>query len=228
MVKILKTGNLAAQILRMLQVQHFTFNPFQENTWLIWNEHKKCLVIDPGCYTSAEKETLLNFIESNELIPIRLLNTHCHIDHVLGNPFIQQQFGLVPEIHPLEIPILNAVEQYGKLWGINSENQPAPQATLNDGDRIYLDEEYLNIIYTPGHSPGEVSFYSEKYNFIIAGDVLFRESIGRTDLPGGNHSTLIDTIRERLFTLPDNTNVHCGHGDSTTIGHERKHNPFLT
>ena len=123
----------------MLQVQHFTFNPFQENTWLIWNEHKKCLVIDPGCYTSAEKDTLLNFIESNGLIPIRLLNTHCHIDHVLGNPFIQQQFGLVPEIHPLEIPILNAVEQYGTLWGINSESQPAPLATLNDGDRIYLD-----------------------------------------------------------------------------------------
>jgi glyoxylase-like metal-dependent hydrolase (beta-lactamase superfamily II) len=212
----------------MLQTKHFTFNPFQENTWIIWNNHKKCLIIDPGCYTQNEKEVLLQFIDDNQLIPVRLLNTHCHIDHVLGNPFIQQKFGLVPEIHPLEIPILNAVEQYGSLWGINSEKQPAPLASLNDGDRIYLDEEYLNIIYTPGHSPGEVCFYSEKNNFLIGGDVLFFESIGRTDLPGGNHSQLIESIKQHLFSLPDATIVHCGHGNSTSIGHEKKCNPFLT
>jgi hydroxyacylglutathione hydrolase len=212
----------------MLQIQHFTFNPFQENTYLVWNELKKCLVIDPGCYTQHEKETLLNFIESNGLVPERLINTHCHIDHVLGNPFIQKQFGLVPEIHPLEVPVLNAVEQYGKLWGINSESQPAPSTALNQEDRIYLGDEFLTILFTPGHSPGEVSLYCEKQHFVIAGDVLFRESIGRTDLPGGDYAQLIDSIRERLFTLPDNTIVYSGHGPSTLIGHEKKFNPFLS
>jgi len=212
----------------MLYTQSFTFNPFQENTWLVWNDERDCLVIDPGCYSSAEKEVLRTFIDDNKLNPVRLLNTHCHIDHVLGNPFVYKEYGLTPEIHSLDKPLLDAVENYGKMWGIQSESQPEPNCSLDILEHIQLGDEVLEVIFTPGHAPGEVCFYSEEHQFIIAGDVLFRESIGRTDLPGGNHAQLIETIRTKLFSLDDQVQVHCGHGPSTTIGHERRFNPFLT
>jgi hydroxyacylglutathione hydrolase len=212
----------------MLHTHTFTFNPFQENTWLIWNDDKDCLIIDPGCYEPHEKELLRSFIEKNQLNPVRLLNTHCHIDHVLGNPFVFKQYGLSPEIHPLDKQLLNAVETYGQMWGIHSESQPEPICNLDTLDKIALGDETLDVIFTPGHAPGEVSFYSPEYKFVIAGDVLFRESIGRTDLPGGNHAQLLDTIRTKLFVLDDDVQVHCGHGPSTTIGHEKRFNPFLS
>lgn len=212
----------------MLYTQSFTFNPFQENTWLVWNDQRDCLIIDPGCYSPQEKEVLRSFIEKNELNPVRLLNTHCHIDHVLGNPFVSSQYGLTPEIHSLDKPLLEAVENYGKMWGINSEVQPEPICSLDSLEPIQLGDEELQVIFTPGHAPGEVCFYSKEHQFVIAGDVLFRESIGRTDLPGGNHAQLIETIRTKLFSLDDQVQVHCGHGPSTTIGHERRFNPFLT
>jgi hydroxyacylglutathione hydrolase len=212
----------------MLHTHSFTFNPFQENTWLIWNDNKDCLIIDPGCYSPDEKETLRAFIEKNQLKPVRLLNTHCHIDHVLGNPYVFKQYGLSPEIHPFDKQLLDAVETYGQMWGIHSESQPEPTCNLDILDRIELGDEELEIIFTPGHAPGEVSFFSSTYKFLIAGDVLFHESIGRTDLPGGNHAQLLDTIRKKLFVLDDDVQVHCGHGPSTTIGHEKRFNPFLS
>lgn len=211
----------------MLYTQSFTFNPFQENTWLVWNDNRDCIIIDPGCYTSAEKEVLRRFIEENKLNPLRLLNTHCHIDHVLGNPFVSKQYSLVPEIHSLDKSLLDAVENYGHMWGIQSESQPEPNCSLDKLEPILLGTDVLQVIFTPGHAPGHVAFYSESQQFVIAGDVLFRESIGRTDLPGGNHAQLLDTIRTKLFTLNDNVEVHCGHGPSTSIGHERRFNPFL-
>jgi len=211
----------------MLHLHSFTHNPFQENTWIIWSDELDCLIIDPGCYTVAEKKELSDFIEKKQLKPMRLINTHCHIDHVLGNPFVNERYGLTPEIHPLDLPLLKAVEQYGTMWGINSQVQPEPLLTLKEGDVISLGENKLEIIFTPGHAPGEVSLYCRSQNFLISGDVLFYESIGRTDLPGGNHAELIKTIREKLFALNDITQVHPGHGPSTTIGHEKKYNPFL-
>lgn len=211
----------------MLYIHHFTFNPFQENTWLIWNDAKDCLIIDPGCYSSSEKQELKAFIEANKLKPIRLINTHCHIDHVLGNPFVHKTYGLQPEIHPSDKFILDHVEQYGKMWNINSDVQPEPICNLDKETEITLGDETLEIVYTPGHAPGEVSLISHKHKFVIAGDVLFRESIGRTDLPGGNIDTLITSIKEKLMILEDDYAVHCGHGPSTTVGHERKHNPFF-
>ena len=212
---------------QMLQLQSFTFNPFQENTWLIWNDYKECIIIDPGCYSSHEKNVLKEFINTKQLKPVRLINTHCHIDHVLGNPFVCSTWNLQPEAHSAEKALLERVEQYGQLWGIHSEPQPEPDYHLQDVKELFLGDDRLGVIYTPGHAPGEISLYSAEGGFLIAGDVLFRESIGRTDLPGGDYQTLINTIREQLFVLPDDTQVHPGHGPSTTIGHEKKFNPFL-
>lgn len=211
----------------MLHLHHFTFNPFQENTWLIWAENLDCIVIDPGCYSPQEKKQLQDFIQEKGLNPVRLINTHCHIDHVLGNPFVSNMYGLTPEIHSLDLPLLNAVESYGSMWGIQSEPQPEPMLSLDSLEDIILGDERIQLLFTPGHAPGEVSLYSATQNFVIAGDVLFQGSIGRTDLPGGNLDVLLESVRTQLFTLPDSTAVHSGHGPSTTIGNERLHNPFF-
>jgi hydroxyacylglutathione hydrolase len=211
----------------MLQLKSFTHNPFQENTWLIWEENGECIIIDPGCYTEEERQELSGFIDENKLTPVRLINTHCHIDHVLGNPFVFRKYGLTPEIHAMELTLLKSVEQYGTLWGIQSESQPEPELSLEAGQKIKLGKSELSILFTPGHSPGEICLYCEQQQFLIAGDVLFHESIGRTDLPGGNHIKLIESINKELLILPDEVSVHPGHGPSTTIGHERSHNPFL-
>lgn len=211
----------------MLNVTSFTFNPFQENTYLLWTDTGNCLIIDPGCYGKEEEMTLATFIQENKLNPVRLINTHCHIDHVLGNPFVHQRWGLTPEIHPLEQSLLDAVPQYGMMWGIRSDQQPETKHTLLDGSAVDLDGHTLQVLFTPGHSPGEVCLYSRDYNFLIAGDVLFHESIGRTDLPGGNYPQLEQSIRQRLYTLPDETKVYPGHGTSTTIDHEKRFNPFV-
>ena len=211
----------------MLHLHSFTFNPFQENTWLIWADNRDCLIIDPGCYSNEEKQELHAFIQQNQLNPVRLINTHCHIDHVLGNPFVHATYGLTPEIHSNELALLNAVEQYGQVWGIHSDIQPEPLLSLDALEDIVLGDDRLQVVFTPGHAPGEVSLYCASQGFVIAGDVLFKGSIGRTDLPGGNMEVLLDSIRTQLFTLPDTTEVHCGHGPSTTIGMERLHNPFF-
>ena len=211
----------------MLHIHHFTFNPFQENTWLIWADNLDCLIFDPGCYTSSEKLEFMKFIDDKGLKPKRLLNTHCHIDHVLGNPFVHKTYGLSPEIHSKDMSLLKAVEQYGQVWGINSEPQPEPICSLDALEDITIGGETLKLLFTPGHAPGEVSFYAPDSGFVIAGDVLFQGSIGRTDLPGGDLDTLIASIRNELLVLPDSTEVHCGHGPSTTIGQERRYNPYL-
>jgi len=211
----------------MLAIKSFTFNPFQENTYIIYDENKNTIVIDPGCYTPLEKQELADFIESNQLVLIRLINTHCHIDHVLGNPFVCKKYGLLPEFHEIDLPLLRAVENYGQMWGIQSQTQPEPENFLKEGEKIIIGEDVLDIVFTPGHAPGEISLICHAQKFVIAGDVLFRESIGRTDLPGGDMHTLLKSIREELFTLPDDFTVYSGHGPNTTIGHEKRHNPFL-
>lgn len=211
----------------MLYLQSFCFNPFSENTYLIISEQKNCIIVDPGCYSMAEKQELSSFIEKNNLKPVRLINTHCHIDHVLGNPYVAKTYNLIPEIHPLEQSLLDAVASYGHMWGIQSEQQPEAKHTLGDLKSIELDGEVLEILFTPGHAPGEISLYSRAHKLLIAGDVLFHESIGRTDLPGGNMNTLINSIQTQFFVLPDDVRVFPGHGPETTIGHEKQHNPFL-
>lgn len=211
----------------MIQVRVFTFSPIQENTYVLYNEHNKAIIIDPGCYFSAEQETLKLFIKDTGLEPVRLLNTHCHLDHVFGNRFVHETWGLEPNIHRDEEAMLKLAPEAGERWGLPFRNYEGPLQFLEAGDTVLLGADLLTVILAPGHSPGSVCFYCEKQQFLIGGDVLFRDSIGRTDLPGGDHETLLNSIRTQLFVLPDEVKVWPGHGEATTIGYEKRNNPFL-
>lgn len=211
----------------MIQIQAFTFSPIQENTYVLHNELGQCLVIDPGCYFDEEKETLMNFISENKLTPVMLLNTHCHLDHVFGNKMIADTYHLSLQLHEKEKEVLAFAPTSGLKYNIPFDNYLGEFIFLKEGDLILLGEDELVVLETPGHSPGSISFYCAKQRFVISGDVLFQQSIGRTDLPGGNHQTLLSSIREKLFVLPEETIVYSGHGDVTTVGEEKKHNPFF-
>lgn len=210
-----------------MKIARFTFNPFQENTYVLYDDTLACVIIDPGCYEAEEKEELSDFIQSQKLRPVHLLNTHCHIDHVLGNKFVGDAFGLQPQIHPLEEKLLAACLQYGQVYGIFMEASPAPLTTLEEGKTINFGNCQLEMIHAPGHSPGSICFWHKESDTLIGGDVLFAQSIGRTDLPGGDMDTLLNSIREKLFTLPAKTIVYPGHGPETTIAFEKVNNPFL-
>jgi glyoxylase-like metal-dependent hydrolase (beta-lactamase superfamily II) len=214
----------------MAQVHFFTFSPFSENTYVIYDETKECIIIDPGCYTDAERKTLSNFIQEHDLTPVRLINTHCHLDHVFGNRYVAETYKLALEIHEGELPVLESVAVVSQMYGIPNVQQspdPDPDKYINEGDTISFGNTALSVFFTPGHSPASVSFYCKEDNFIIGGDVLFQSSIGRTDLPGGNMDTLMKSIFDHFLTLPDETTVYSGHGNPTTVGAERKGNPFI-
>ncbi|HMG16632.1 MAG TPA: MBL fold metallo-hydrolase, partial [Saprospiraceae bacterium] len=211
----------------MAVVVALTYNDFEENTYIIYDETNECIIIDPGCNSIAEKEHLKAFIKSRNLNPVRLINTHCHLDHIFGNKFIYDTYGLLPEIHKGEIPVLKASPQISAMYGVTCDVSPEPIVFIEQGDEISFGNTILKTILTPGHSPASLSFINENDNFVVAGDVLFYESIGRTDLPGGDYDTLINTIHDKLLILPDDMIVYNGHGPATTIGHERMYNPFL-
>jgi glyoxylase-like metal-dependent hydrolase (beta-lactamase superfamily II) len=186
------------------------------------------VIIDPGMYTGEEQNTFLKYIADNNLKPVLLLNTHCHIDHVLGNKFIYDTYGLFPQFHKGEEVVLNSVVSYAPQMGIRYEVSPLPQVYLSESGTVKFGETELELIFSPGHSPAHLCFLNKEENFLIGGDVLFYRSIGRTDLPGGNHDLLISNIREKLFSLPDETRVYPGHGPATSIGIEKQFNPFLS
>ena len=211
----------------MFHLKVFTFNPVQENTYLLYNEEKECIIIDPGCYFDAEKEELKSYIQVNKLIPRLLLNTHCHLDHVFGNKFIAEEYNLTLKAHLLEKEILELAPASGLMFNLPFDNYQGEVIYLEEGESISLREDKLKIIHAPGHSPGSICFYCEKQHFIIGGDVLFQNSIGRTDLPYGNHEDLLRNIKEKLFPLPEDVKVYPGHGPATTIGEEIKNNPYL-
>lgn len=211
----------------MLSVKSFTFSPIEENTYLLYNEQKQCCIIDPGCYFPEEQDELKTGIEKTGLTPVLLLNTHCHLDHVFGNKFVHETWGLDLHLHEAEKPVLDHAPISGRQWQLSFENYEGPLVYLQPGEIIKIGEEELEILFTPGHSPGSVSFYHEAGGFIIGGDVLFSGSIGRTDLPGGDFDTLINSIQTQFFTLPDDTKVYSGHGRMTTIGFEKMNNPFV-
>ena len=212
----------------MIQIQTFTFNDFQENTYVLFDNTKECIIVDPGCYDKHEQETLSNFVTENKLKPVLLINTHCHIDHVLGNRFVADKWKLDLAMHELDVPTLKSVKDYCTLYGFrNYQKSPLPSHFLNEGEKVKFGESELDILFTPGHAPGHIVLHSKKDGFIIGGDVLFQMSIGRTDLPGGDFDTLIESIKEKLLPLDDNTKVYCGHGPTTTIGFEKANNPFL-
>ena len=211
----------------MFQIKTFTFNPVQENTYILYNENNDCIIIDPGCYFDSEKEELTAFIKNHKLEPKLLLNTHCHLDHVFGNKFIKEEFKLTLNTHLLEKEILEMAPASGLMFNLPFDNYQGDVIYLKEGDVISLGSDKLQVIHAPGHSPGSICFYCEKQHFIIGGDVLFQKSIGRTDLPFGNHEHLLKNIKEKLFRLPADATVYPGHGPETTIGAEIKDNPFL-
>lgn len=210
----------------MLRLQSFVFNPLQENTFVLYDETRECIVIDPGCCDEQENLQLKTFIDEQKLKVKLLLNTHCHIDHVLGNHFVSTTYDVNLLIHPIEEAVLKAAEVYAPSYGFHEYQPQAPDAFLQEGDMIVVGNQSFEVLFVPGHSPGHVAFYSEKNRILIGGDVLFYNSIGRTDLPGGNHHLLINSIHSKLFTLPDHVRVYPGHGPETTIGFEKKTNPF--
>lgn len=208
-------------------IHSLTLNPFQENTYIIPAPSGRCLVIDPGCMEAHERRALVDLITDHHLSPARLINTHCHIDHVLGNRFMADTYGLGLEIHEGEHVVLTSGTMVAGMYGLPYDVSPEPAAFLREGDTVELDGLSFIILFTPGHSPASICLYNEEEGYVIAGDVLFRESIGRTDLPGGDHQTLLRSIRENLLGLPKDTIVYPGHGPETTIGYEIMFNPFL-
>ena len=212
----------------MIQVVTFTFNAYSENTYVLFDETKDCVIIDPGMYEGSEQNEFSTFIRENGLKPVLLLNTHCHLDHVFGNKFVLDTWGLKPQFHRGELPILQAIPGYAPSMGFNHyELSPEPDTYLSETGAVHFGNSSLELIFAPGHSPAHLCFYSEANHLLIGGDVLFYGSIGRTDLPGGNHSQLIQNIQEKLFVLPDETKVYPGHGPATSIGFEKAHNPFF-
>lgn len=209
----------------MIKVKKFTFNPFQENTYVISNELKACFIVDPGCYTTEEENVLREFIIQNDLKSEAVINTHCHIDHVFGNSFIKKEFGLDPHIHRSELPVLRTVSQVAQLYGLNYTESPDP--IFYENDMINLLGKEWKVLFAPGHSPGHIMLYLAEEELLLSGDVIFRMSIGRTDLPGGNHAELLNSIRNEVFTLPEETKIFPGHMEDTTVGFEKKNNPFF-
>lgn len=211
----------------MLHIKSFTFNPFQENTYLVYDDKRTAALIDPGCHTAEERSELEDFVTSNHLNVHYLLNTHCHIDHVLGNAWAKKRFGISLWIHKTEIPVLKSVEVYAPNYGFPQYESTEADHFFEEGSEFQVGEESLKILFVPGHAPGHVVFYHEKSKQCIAGDTLFRGSIGRTDLPGGNHQVLLERIKTQLLTLPDETIIFPGHGPATNIGFEKIYNPFV-
>lgn len=211
----------------MLQIQSFTFNAFQENTYVISDQDGHAAIIDPGNYEEEENQRLLDYIRKNDLKPELLLNTHCHLDHVLGNAFLKMTFDIPLLIHERETEVLRAAKILAPNYGFARYQPATPDGYLSEGKDIEIGHEVLRVLFVPGHAPGHVVFYHAASQRCIAGDTLFRGSIGRTDLPGGDHDLLLERIKSELFDLPDETVIFPGHGPSTSIGFEKTYNPFV-
>jgi glyoxylase-like metal-dependent hydrolase (beta-lactamase superfamily II) len=212
----------------MIQIKTFVWNDFQENTYLLYDETKECIIIDPGCYTEKEKKELKDYISSHNLNPVKIAFTHCHVDHILGAPFVDKTYpGIAFEAHEEENIFIKNYKMFELMTGIMMESPPALTGFLKEGKLVRWGTSVLEPIHIPGHSPGGICFYSREMDFVIAGDVLFSGSIGRTDLPGGNMEVLLTGIRKKLFSLPESCVVYSGHGPSTSVGREHQHNPFF-
>lgn len=209
------------------KLQAFVFNPFQENTYILTSETKECIIFDPGCMDAVECAQLSGYISTHELKPVKVLLTHAHIDHILGLAYVQETYDIGSECHPAELEIFESAVPIADNYGLPYHPGATPLASLNDGMEIKFHEYNIKCILAPGHSPGSICFYIEDQNTLIGGDVLFHQSIGRTDLPGGNHDQLLDSIQQKIYTLPDETRVYSGHGMETEVGYEKLNNMFV-
>jgi len=211
-----------------MKIKRFEFNMFPVNCYVVWDETYEAVVIDPGCYYEEEKQALKTFILSNKLTVKHLLNTHLHLDHIFGNPFMLKEFGLKAEACQIDEFWLENAAKQSRMFGFELKEEPVPLGKyLHDGDFISFGNTQLEAIHVPGHSPGSLVFYSKGDNCMFSGDVLFQGSIGRADLAGGNFDDLREHICSRLFVLPNETIVYPGHGAPTTIGIEKVENPFF-
>lgn len=212
----------------MIKIQSFTFNPFQENTYILYDEERRAVIIDPGMYTNEESDVFFGFIAANKLKPELLIGTHTHLDHVFGNAAVLKKFDIPYGFHVKDRPVFDSASSSGALYGLSFEKSPEPSFYINEHDEIRVGDDILKVLFTPGHSPGSVCFHNEAQKFVISGDVLFQMSIGRSDFPGGNHETLMQSIHSKLMMMPDDTLVYSGHGPVTNIGFEKMNNPFIT
>lgn len=210
-------------------IKTFVFNPLEENTYILTDEvSKKCIIIDAGCLYPNEKEELSRYISENDLTVDRLLNTHLHLDHCFGNRFVAEKYGILPEAHEEDEPLLSMMNMHAKMWGLPCDEAAQPLGGyISDGDTIVMGSIHIKALHVPGHSRGGLAFYIAQDGVLFSGDTLFYESIGRSDLPGGNQEQLINSIQNKLFTLPAETKVYTGHGQSTSIRHEMLHNPYV-
>jgi hydroxyacylglutathione hydrolase len=212
----------------MLIVKFFTFNPAHENTYILHDDTHECVIIDAGCYTAQEQAILKDYIADKKLKPVMLLCTHTHFDHILGNRFIHDTYGLKPIFHKKELDVFAAQEGVTKRYELNYDPSPMAEKFIEEGDKLTFGNTTLDVLFTPGHSPGHVAFYNAENHFVINGDVLFKGTIGRTDIPLSNHADLENSILTKLYTLPEETTVYTGHGPVTNIGYEKTHNMFVT
>ncbi|PTN08390.1 MBL fold metallo-hydrolase [Mangrovibacterium marinum] len=212
----------------MIQVKKFTFNPIQENTYLLYDETGECIIVDAGCYFDYEQKELTDFVEQNQLTPVKLVNTHCHLDHIFGVSFCRSKYNIPFLAHQDDAFLVDEIVAHGERFGIPTEPVDGPDGFIDEQDEIQFGNSSLKVIHVPGHAPGHLVLHSPEQNFLLAGDVLFYGSIGRTDLPKGNYEQLISNIQQKLLVLPDETVVYSGHGPETSIGFEKKSNPFLS
>jgi hydroxyacylglutathione hydrolase len=212
----------------MIKIEKFVVNPLQENTFVISDETGKCVFVDPGFYFDVEHSEIKQHIAENHLKPVMIANTHCHFDHIMGVEFLREEYKIPFRAHTDDAFWVEKAIAQGEMFGFEMEPVREPDSFFKENELLKFGNTELQIIHVPGHSPGHVVFYSERENILIAGDVLFYGSIGRTDLPGGDHQTLISGIKTKLFSLPGKTKVYCGHGPETTLGFEKSSNPFLT
>lgn len=227
MLKMIKFENLKSKLQNMLYIHIFRFNPFSENTYVLFNDKKNGVIIDPGNWNEKENEILENFIKEKEISIQNILLTHAHIDHVLGLQWAFDTYKVAVKMHEEEKAVLDRNPMSARNYGFDFKPFVGDIELLNEGEKYFIDEDSFEIFHVPGHSPGSLAFYNEAQKFVISGDALFQGSIGRTDLYRGNHEQLLESIRTKLFTLPEETEVYSGHGNATQIGFEKNHNPFF-
>lgn len=211
----------------MIHIHYFTFSPFAENTYILWDETKEAVIIDPGCLAQYEKEELADFVADNQLTVKHLLQTHTHLDHVFGSAFVKRKFGVKMLMHKNEIPVLDNVESRCIMWNIKGYEPVEADGFIDEGDVIKFGNSELEILFVPGHAPGHLAFVNHAQKFVIGGDVLFRGSVGRTDFPLCSYTDLMNSIKTKFMALDDDYKVYAGHNDPTTIGLERRTNPFI-
>ncbi len=211
-----------------MQIALFQFNPFQENTYVVWDATKECVIIDAGCYSAPERRRLQTFIEEKGLKPMMALNTHGHVDHILGVEFVRETWGVPFALHGADKFLVESAVEHGAIYGFNVEAIPQIDLMLDNESQVSFGDTTLRLIHTPGHTPGHICIYAEEDKKLFTGDTLFRESIGRTDLPGGDYSWIMRSIIDRILPLGGDVEIYPGHGNHSTIGHEALYNPFIT